>query len=167
MFAIPGNSGCSCTHTRALTCMHSHACPHMHALTCMPSHACTRMHSHACTHLFGFRLVEQVTVAQSPMVSLSPRVELPIGGDGCTVPAATRYLTYMFPLQGLNHLGTIIAPGGGGEKRGRWRRQEEAGRREVDEAGGRKEGEEKEEGRTSHFLRNSLFSLKVHVPHNY
>ena len=87
------------------------------------------MHSHACTHLFGFCLVEQVTVAQSPMVSLSPRVELPIGGDGCTVPAATRYLTYMFPLQGLNHLGTIIAPGGGRKER----KVEEAG-------GGRKEG---------------------------
>ena len=139
--------------------MHSHACTHMHALTCM--------HSHACTHLFGFCLVEQVTVAQSPMVSLSPRVELPIGGDGCTVPTATRYLTYMFPLQGLNHLGTIVAPGGEEGGGGRRRRKEEAGRREVDEAGGRKEDEEKEEGRTSHFLRNSLFSLKVHVPHNY
>ena len=147
MFAIPGNSGCSCTHTRALTCMHSHACPHMHALTCMPSHACTRMHSHACTHLFGFRLVEQVTVAQSPMVSLSPRVELPIGGDGCTVPAATRYLTYMFPLQGLNHLGTSIAPGGG-EKReegGGGRRRQEGGRW-MRQEGERKVKRKKKEG---------------------
>ena len=70
-------------------------------------------------------------MAQSPMVSLSPRVELPIRGDGCTVPTATSYLTYMFPLQGLNHLGTIVAPeGGGGGERGREGEEGGGGRRE-------------------------------------
>ena len=73
-------------------------------------------------------------MAQSPMVSLSPCVELPIRGDGCTVPTATSYLTYMLPLQGLDHLGTIIAPekrerdGGGKRKEGRGR----GGRRRCD-----------------------------------
>lgn len=66
-------------------------------------------------------------MAQSPMVSLSPCVELPIRGDGCTVPTATSYLTYMLPLQGLNHLGTIIAPEE--RERERWRRQEEGRKR--------------------------------------
>ena len=86
-------------------------------------------------------------MAQSPMVSLSPRVELPIRGDGCTVPTATSYLTYMFPLQGLNHLGTIVAPEGGGEEREgeRERKVEEAGEREVDKAGRRQEGGRKED----------------------
>ena len=70
-------------------------------------------------------------MAQSPMVSLSPCVELPIRGDGRTVPTATSYLTYMLPLQGLNHLGTIIAP--------------EEREREMEEARGRKEEEEEEE----------------------
>ena len=75
-------------------------------------------------------------MAQSPMVSLSPCVELPIGGDGCTVPTATSYLTYMLPLQGLDHLGTIIAP----EGREGWKRQEKGrgrGGRRQDEKGGR------------------------------
>lgn len=103
------------------------------------------MHPYTCTHLFWFRLVKQVTVAQSPMVSLSPRVELPIGSDGCTVPAATSYLTYMFPLQGLNHLGTIVAPGGEEREGERERKVEEAGEREVDKAGRRQEGGRKED----------------------
>ena len=94
-------------------------------------------------------------MAQSPMVSLSPCVELPIRGDGCTVPTATSYLTYMLPLQGLDHLGTIIAPeererdGGGKRKEGRGR----GGRRRRDGKGGRNRERQGEEEREKEMYR--------------
>ena len=58
-------------------------------------------------------------MSKSTVVSLTPRVQLSIGGDGCTVSTSTGYLSHVFPLEALNHLRTIVTPGkmgGGGDK---------------------------------------------------
>lgn len=63
-----------------------------------------------CIYLFWFRLVCGVPMSQSAVVSLAPRVQLPIGGDGSTVTSATGYLPHMLTLETLHHLGVVIAP---------------------------------------------------------
>ena len=61
-------------------------------------------------HLFWFELVGSVPMSQSPVVSLSPRVQLSIGSDGRTVATPTSYLLDVLALKLLNHLGTVITP---------------------------------------------------------
>ena len=61
-------------------------------------------------YLLWFALIAEVSVSQLPMLALAPRVQLPIGGDGCTVAATTGYLTYMLTLQALYHFGCVVTP---------------------------------------------------------
>ena len=59
-------------------------------------------------NLLWLALVESVPMPESPVVSLSPRVQLSVGRDGCTVPATASDVTDVFSLQVLHHLGTVI-----------------------------------------------------------
>ena len=61
-------------------------------------------------YLLWFALIAEVSVSQLPMLALAPRVQLPIGGDGCTVAATAGYLTYMLTLQALYHFGCVVTP---------------------------------------------------------
>ncbi len=62
------------------------------------------------TYLFGFRLVRSVPVSQPAVVPLPPCVELPVGGNGCTVATPTSNLFHVLALQTLNHLRTVVRP---------------------------------------------------------
>lgn len=61
-------------------------------------------------YLLWFALIAEVSVSQLPMLALAPRVQLPIGGDGCAVATTAGYLTYMLTLQALYHFGCVVTP---------------------------------------------------------
>ena len=55
-------------------------------------------------------------MAQSPVTTLPPGVELSVGGNGSTVTTPTGNLFHMLPLKAFHHLWTRIAPKGKEER---------------------------------------------------
>ena len=68
------------------------------------------MRSDSLTHLSGLGLIVRIAMAELPVVVLPPGVELSVGRDGGTVPAATGNLSHMLALQVLNHLWPVVTP---------------------------------------------------------
>ena len=62
------------------------------------------------SYLLWLVLASKFSMPQLSLLTLAPRIEFAVGGDGCTVGTATGYLTNMLPLQTLNHFGSTVTP---------------------------------------------------------